>query len=135
MKRLLVLIVAAVSILCFTGCGGKVSGVGIREVKSDIYTFSDIDDAVDVVTSYFRRQFDGSELVELWYVGDETKEEYDALAAQYGVDEAIVLKSTFTTGHSGGDGSLNPNDTYENWKWILIRDRDGAWSHADHGYG
>ena len=134
-KRLLAALLATISILCLAGCGGKVSNVGIREVPSDIYTFKEIDDAATVVMNYFRQNFDGCELTELWYAGDEEKAQYDALAARYGAEAAIVLKSTFTTGRSGGDGSLNPNDTYENWKWILIRDKDGAWSHADHGYG
>ena len=29
----------------------------------------------------------------------------------------------------------NPDNTYRNYKWILLRDQDGSWSHADHGYG
>ena len=33
-----------------------------------------------------------------------------------------------------GGGSLNPNDTYKNWKWILVRGSDGQWKHLDHGY-
>lgn len=135
MKRLLVLIVAAASILCFAGCGGKVSGVGIREVPSEIYTFAEIDEAVDVVLKYFRQHFDGCELTELHYVGDEKKEAFDEWAAQYGAEEAIILSSSFEVGEWGGDGALNPNSTYENWQWILIRDRNGAWSHANHGYG
>ena len=35
----------------------------------------------------------------------------------------------------GGDGSLNPNDTYTGWQWILARNKGGKWKHKDHGYG
>lgn len=49
--------------------------------------------------------------------------------------EAIVLVSTFDVDASGGDGSLNPDDTYENWEWVLVRDKDGTWRHVTHGYG
>ena len=77
----------------------------------------------------------GCTMTELGYIGDERKDYIDAFAQQYGVNEAIVLVSDFETGPSGGGGSLNPNDTYRNYKWILLRDTDGSWSHADHGYG
>ena len=40
---------------------------------------------------------------------------------QYGGDEAIVLTSTFDVDGSGGDGSLNPNSTYKDWIWLLVR--------------
>jgi len=135
MKRWLAALLAAVSMLCLAGCGGKVSNVGILEVPSNLYTFEEIDDAVTVVLSYFQKTFKGCELLELQYAGDEKQKEYDAWAAQYDAEDAIVLTSTFTTGRSGGDGSLNPNATYENWKWILVRNESGAWNHVDHGYG
>lgn len=31
-------------------------------------------------------------------------------------------------------GSLNPDSTYDDWKWILIRNDSGNWEHVDHGY-
>ena len=34
----------------------------------------------------------------------------------------------------GGDGSLNQNDIYTGWKWIIVRDSNGNWVHKDHGY-
>jgi len=47
----------------------------------------------------------------------------------------IVLLSNFETDDSAGDGSFNPNDTYTNWMWILIRDNpEGAWRVDDMGY-
>ena len=58
-----------------------------------------------------------------------------AFLNQYGGDELIVLLSSFDVDASGGDGSLNPNETYSNWNWILVRDSGGQWRHADHGYG
>ncbi len=49
-------------------------------------------------------------------------------------DEAIVLTSTFDVDGSGGDGSLNPNSTYKDWIWLLVRNKQGEWKHVDHGY-
>ncbi len=55
-------------------------------------------------------------------------------ARQNNADEVIVLISSFDVDASGGDGSLIPNSTYNNWYWILVRDNGGKWRHADHGY-
>jgi len=49
-------------------------------------------------------------------------------------DEVIVLLSSFDVDVSGGDGSLNPNSSYHNWMWIMVRSGNGPWTHADHGY-
>lgn len=49
-------------------------------------------------------------------------------------DEVMVLLSSFDVDSSGGDGSLNPNSTYDKWMWILVRTKDGQWKYVDHGY-
>ena len=46
----------------------------------------------------------------------------------------MVLLSSFDVDSSGGDGSLNPNSTYDNWMWILVRSKNEEWKHVDHGY-
>ena len=56
-------------------------------------------------------------------------------ARQYGADEAIVLLSDFSVSRFGGDGSLDPNENYINWKWILTRSDGGAWELRTWGYG
>ena len=38
-----------------------------------------------------------------------------------------VVTENFTVDESGGDGSLNPNSTYEDWNWILVRS-GGSWT-------
>jgi len=50
-------------------------------------------------------------------------------------DEAIVLYSSFDTDASGGDGSLEPNTTYDDFQWILVRDNGGTWEVKTYGYG
>ena len=83
---------------------------------------------------YFRREFRGCTMTAIGYIGDEKWDMVEDYGKQYGAP-VIVLVSEFTTGKQGGDGSLNPNETYSNYKWILVRGEDGRWSHADHGYG
>lgn len=135
MKKLVTLLLAVLLVLSLTGCSRISSSVEITCDTSRHYSTAEIHDAMDVVKTYFRRHFDGCTMTALGYIGDEKKAYMDSFAKQYGVDEVIVLVSEFETGPFGGDGSLNPNDTYGNYKWILLREKDGGWSHADHGYG
>ncbi|KGR76283.1 hypothetical protein CD33_06985 [Ureibacillus sinduriensis BLB-1 = JCM 15800] len=47
----------------------------------------------------------------------------------------IGLVSNFDVDSSGGDGSLEPNSTYTEWNWILIRDgKPNKWRVDDWGY-
>ena len=118
-----------------TSGGGINEGVTILPAESDLYTQEDIDAAIDVTLDFFRQNFTGCTLTELGYAGDAMNRQEAAFLNQYGGDELIVLLSSFDVDASGGDGSLNPNETYSNWNWILVRDSGGQWRHADHGYG
>ena len=49
--------------------------------------------------------------------------------------ELIVVLSTFDTGEKGGDGGFNPNDTYTNWQWHLVKTADKkSWDIINWGY-
>ena len=135
MRKLLCAGLAVLLALSLVGCGRKSSSMEITCDTSQFYTSADIHDAMDTVKTHFRRHFDGCTMTAIGYIGDEQREYVEGFAAQNGVDEAIVLVSDFEVGSSGGDGALNPNETYRNYRWILLRDKDGSWSHADHGYG
>ena len=115
-----------------TACG-DVSNVERVMSVSECYTVGEIQDAMDVVTAHFRREFDGCRLKNLRY--DEPLAEQQEWARQYDADEAIVLLSDFSVSGFGGDGSLNPNENYMNWKWILTRSDRGAWMLQTWGYG
>ena len=102
--------------------------------QSQIYSEEDIESAVQVISDYFDKEFEGCTLTELYYPGDSYADEFNEFAEIYGADEAIILMSSFDVGSSGGDGSLNPNSTYNDWNWILVRSGGGKWEHVDHGY-
>ena len=38
--------------------------------------------------------------------------------------ELIVVLLTFDTDEKGGDGGVNPNATYTNWQWHLVKTKD-----------
>ena len=98
------------------------------------YSDSDIEAAFQTVKDYFGNEFDGCTLTKLSYPGDTYADDFYEWAEQYDADEAIVILSSFDVDSSGGDGSLNPDSTYDDWKWILIRNDSGNWEHVDHGY-
>lgn len=103
--------------------------------SSELYTDDDIQNAVDTVIAYFKTEFKGCTLTKISYPGDDSSDLFDQWAKEYEADEAIVLKSSFDVGASGGDGSLNPNTTYDDWQWILVRNNGGMWEVATNGYG
>lgn len=136
MKKKMLVIIALVMML-FTGCnnGGNVDNVQIPDWKpSEIYSDDDIKAACQTVKDYFSDEFCGCTLTKLYYPGDTFADEFKQWADQYAADEAIVLLSSFDVDSSGADPSLNPGSTYDAYSWILIRNDDGDWEHATHGY-
>ena len=132
-KMLLSLLLCAALL---TACGGgDISEVGRQMGESERYTKAEISRAMDQVEDHFRNEFDGCKLLDLRYDEGKTRAEAEGWAQQYGADEAIVLYSDFEVDSSGGDGSLNPDSTYRNWKWVLIRNRREAWELKTWGYG
>ena len=62
----------------------------------------------------------------------ESKEE---LENEENNQELIVVLSTFDTDEKGGDGGFNPNDTYANWQWYLVKTADKkSWEIINWGY-
>lgn len=135
MKKLLSVLLLCLLLLSLTACGGgDVGEVNVKKVFSQMYTSAEINDGVNTVLDYFEKEFKGCSLKELSYIGDEENSDYLDFATRNGADEVLVFLSTFDVDESGGDGSLNPNSTYKNWKWILVRTNGGKWEHVDHGY-
>lgn len=128
----------ACTILCvllvFGLCACGASKVNTHDVASEIYTKKDIESAIDTIKAEFTKNWSGCTLTEIYYAGDEYSKEYQDWADRNQADEVIVLLSSFDVDSSGGDGSLNPNSTYDNWNWILVRTNGGEWRHVDHGY-
>ena len=132
-KRIASFVLCAVMLLTLCACG-DVSNTATHEVESKLYTQSDINSAINVTKRQFRRNWNGCTLTEIYYAGDEVSEKHQEWADRNGLDEVIVLISSFDVDSSGGDGSLNPDSTYKNWMWILGRSKGGQWQPLDHGY-
>ncbi len=136
MKKAMIPLALFIVLLLSSCRGGNVSMVEIPDWEpSEIYTDAEIGAAFQTVKDYFSREFDGCALTKLYYPGDTFSGEFAEWAERYDADEAIVIYSDFAVDASGGDGSLMPNSTYEDWQWVLVRDGDGKWRHVTHGYG
>mgnify|MGYP003623899790 CR=1 FL=1 len=127
MKRIFCLFCTLLICFSLTCCKGLTTDVSIDLGSSERYTKEEIQDAVDCVIKKFS-SFKGCNLKKVWY---------DEKASIGKTDtNTIVLLSDFEVDASGGDGSFNPNSTYEEWQWILTRDsKHDKWKVADWGYG
>ena len=125
---------ALLCVMSLVGCGGNAKNVKITEYTSKKYSNDEIKDAIDVAIDYFTKEFEGCTLTEITYLGDDENDDWQEFADRNNATDVIVLVSSFDVDASGGDGSLNPNSTYTNWKWILVRTDGGKWKHVDNGY-
>jgi len=134
MKKIIILLVCMITVFSLCACGGNIKNVKVVDVESEIYTSAEINAAIEIIKQEFKENWKGCTLREICYAGDETLNDYQDWAGRNDADEVIVLLSVFNVGSSGGDGSLNPNSTYTNWKWILGRNSGEQWKHVDHRY-
>ena len=134
MKKLIALVFALACVIGFVACGGNMKNVQIADCSSEIYSDAEIENAIDVAINYFEKNFEGCTLTEITYLGDDKLDDWQEFAERNNADDVMVLVSSFNVDASGGDGSLNPNSTYDNWMWILVRTNGGQWKHVDHGY-
>lgn len=137
MKKIAAAVICLAVCAALAACGGrKTEGLKISMEKSGLYSEDDIYSAIQTIVDEFNRDWNGCTLTEISYAGDErTAAEAETRAEDYPGCEVIVLTSSFDVDSSGGDGSLEANTTYEDWSWILVREKGGKWRHVDHGYG
>ena len=136
MKQITVFLLVFVLMLSVAGCRrGDTRLLETNIGASQVYTQEEIEDAIAVVTAFFGKEFEGCSLLTIEYDEAQYLAEAQEWAEQYQADQAIVLESSFYVGICGGDGSLNQDEIYRNWKWILTRNYGEAWSLETWGYG
>ena len=134
MKRICSILTVLLCILLLAGCGGgDVSEVGRRIGKCELYSEHQIADAMNEVEAFFRREYDGCKLLRLEYDEEKTREEAADWSEHYGA-RAIVLESDFYVDDSGRTVTLEPEETYRNYQWILVKTALG-WKLKTWGYG
>ena len=134
MKKIVCIILCSLLVFSLSACGGDISRVNTHNVNSEIYSQEDINAAIDTIKKEFMMNWGGCTLTEIYYAGDDSSKDHQDWADRNNADEVIVLLSSFDVDSSGGDGSLDPNSTYSDWNWVLVRTSGGQWQHVDHGY-
>lgn len=134
MKKMVSVMLCIPLILCLSACGGTISGAETHPVDSEMYSQDDINAAIDTIKKEFKRDWKGCTLTEIYYAGDDRSRDHQDWADRNHADEVMVLLSSFDVDPFGGDVSLNPNSTYDDWSWTLVRSNNGPWQHVDHGY-
>lgn len=136
----LCLILVVISLVAFKQVG-RTNKVVVSIEKSNKFSETEINDAINRVKKK-TKDFKGCNFTKLWY-DDEKSNNFikgyltNGKGSVNGVkaENVIVLLSNFDVDSSGGDGSLNPNSTYSDWNWILIRDsKTSNWKVDDWGY-
>lgn len=139
LKPIILLLLSAIMLFIFCSCAdtgfGDVSRVEVIATESQAYTQAEINSAIKTAKNYFKQTFGGCKLLAIGYAGDDSIEEAKEWVKTYEADKAIILISDFEVDSSGGDGSLEPNSTYTEWEWVLVKNGNGPWKHATHGYG
>lgn len=121
--------------------GGKTTNAAVSIEKSDKFNEEEINKAINTVKRKFK-EFDGCEMTKIWYSEKDSNEAIESYLNYGGGSETdtkkenvIVLLSNFNVDSSGAEESLNPNSTYTDWKWILVRDSTADnWRVEDWGY-
>ena len=125
------------TIVLLNGTKGNISNVDRVIGYSALYGEDLINKAYDVIEKEFAKEFDGCTLTELRYdaeVENKFADEIMRYATEYD-QELIIVVSAFNTDEKGGDGGFNPNDTYTNWQWHLVRTEDKtSWEIISWGY-
>lgn len=142
MKKVILLITIVLLLTSLLACEEdiKENDIITDAGKSTKFSRKEVNEALDTVKNEF--DFEGCTLKKVCY--DEEKSEY-ATSAYLGSgkgsinkvepENLIVVHSEFDVDSAGGDGSFEPNSTYTDWQFILIRDKKSSdWEIDTMGY-
>ena len=122
---------------------GEVYSIRIRQGVEHIIGYSALYDeelikeAYNEIEKTFAREFAGCTLKQLRY-DEKVENRFADAIMEYATEnkqELIIILSSFETDDNGGNGGLNPNDTYTDWQWHLVRSEDkNSWKLISWGY-
>ncbi len=133
MKRIFSLILLCTLTVSLSSCGST-GFAKIAGYSSQVYSPAEIEAAIDVVTSNFKKNWEFCTLLELSYIGDDKLADYQDWADRNNADDVIVFLSDFYISFFANSPTMNNGSEYEGWMWILVRTRGGEWQLVDWGY-
>ena len=135
MKKIVKFLILMILPFIFYGCSlqdGDITNTEKIRVESNIYSEDDLNEGIEVVFKYFKKEYKGCELLNIKYVGDD-KNTYDDWAIRNNKEESIAFISDFIVHDNSKVQYLN-EDKYTNWNWILVRNKGENWILVDNGY-
>lgn len=137
MKKFISLLLTFTLLLSLCACNSGVdTSKTVKEIgESKKFSDIEIDRAVNLVLQKgFSKDSGVISIDRIWYDEERGNKEADSYdATKDDTDNAIVLFTDFTTG--GNTMSLNRNDKYTGYNWILKRSsKYSAWKIIDCGY-
>ncbi len=117
------------------GCNNDIrADINISKGPSVKFSDAEIDSAIDCAIESFSEEFKGNSLTDIWY--DEQRSDTWIRSYFSGDNKnAIALLSNIKTGGSDVCGGFEPNDTYTDWCWILVRESENdEWTVKTSGY-
>lgn len=129
-KKLWIFVLLLALLLC--GCGGD--DVSVKIGASELYSRSEIMDAVDVVVKKFESAEDLT-LLRVTYDESYTLREMEYRQKHYGEETVIVLLTDIYVGKDAlAVGAFRPGHTSTDYQFILTRNSLGRWVIQDGGY-
>ena len=123
----------AIDFTCGSGNDTKVLAEHVHYVYSYDIQEAPILEAKELCKEYNNVEFHCKSHL---YFDEDTPAQYsERWAQQYDADETIILVSSFEVGPNGPGGSLSPNNRYDGWQWILVRNTGGPWTLRTSGFG
>lgn len=138
MKKCFAFWAVVVTILGLAACGGNQKEVTIDYGKSDIYSRSDMDAAIELIENKFAT-WEECELHCIRYTSDDCNSESNiAWMNDLGGENAeftqcIEFISDFHSPKANA-GAWNPDSEYTDWQWWLARTDNGNWNLMTWGY-
>lgn len=129
MKKVILLIIVLLLATSLVACKQNIkeNDVITDAGESTKFNEKEVNEAIDTVKNGF--DLEGCSLKKVWY--DQEKSDY-ATSAYLGTgkgsinrvkpENVIVVFTEFDVDFEGGDGSFEPNSTYADWQFTLIRD-------------
>lgn len=138
MKNGFALLAAVIMVFGLVACNDSVTDVAIDYGKSDVYSKSDMDAAIELIEKEFAT-WEGCELHSISYASDECNsgkniEWMNSLGDENAeFTQCIEFVSDFHSPKVGG-GAWNADSEYTNWQWWLARTDNGEWNLMTWGY-
>ncbi|MBS4025459.1 MAG: DUF4829 domain-containing protein [Clostridia bacterium] len=138
MKKYIGFFLIILLLFTFSNCSNK--DISIEIGPSSSFTEKEIENAINLVIDSF--SFPDSKLTSVIY-DEEVSNSLKGSYLQHGkgsingvlYENVIVLISNFDVDGSGNNPVLNPDSTYYDYQWILIRDnKESKWIIDDQGY-